>query len=240
MPRSVATGTVDGVSRCRLLRVLAGVLVTSLVLVPASATSAHDDGDDVVWGEDPADIVVAQDCTVMQRNFYAVYALDRRLDRELAARATRMEIESAAAVVTGFTIASPGWRPHVEQPDALAHAERRSSANTLGDLLLRIGLEARDGGSPASVALELRVFTGEGSESFLLEAPRVVEVDDPSAAVFFRQWCHEPSQAPESTPSPSGGSTGGGPGPFRGVLPLVGVLGILGASGVLLLRRLRR
>lgn len=80
----------------------------ALVLVPAAPVLAHEEEEGAVWGEDPADVVVTEDCSVMQRSFAATYVLDHRLGQDLAAKATRMEIESVDGVVTGFTIASPG------------------------------------------------------------------------------------------------------------------------------------
>lgn len=224
------------VSLCALLSVLSS----------GRDASAHDD-DGTTWGEDPADIVVADDCSRMQRNFYSVYALDYRLDRESAAAATRMELASEDGVVTGFTIASPGWRPHVEQPESLAHAERRSGANTLDDLLLRVGLEHRQGGSPDSIEFELRVFTGTESKTIRLEAPRVVEVDDPSGMELYRQWCHEPVDVPSGRdgagPGASRASGGSVDGENRSLLRFLlgtATLGILGAAGVHLVLRRRR
>lgn len=165
-----------------------------LVLVPAAGVSAHEEEEGVVWGEDPADIIVTGDCSVMQRNFVATYALDHRLEAEMAARATRMEVVSADGVVTGFTIASPGWRAHVEQPESVAHAERRSAANTEGDLLLRFGLEHRNAEAPDAIVFELRVYPTQGPdpESFTLTAPRLAKNADPATTELFRQWCHEP------------------------------------------------
>jgi hypothetical protein len=214
----------------------------AVVLLPAAPVVAHESDDETPWGEDPADIVVTEDCSVMQRNFVATYAVDHRLDAGLASQAVKFEVVSVDAVVTGFTIASPGWRTHTEQPDSAAHAERRSILNTSNDLLLRFGLEHRDAASPETIAFELRVFLDgrDVPEVFPLEAPSIPDAGSPFGAELFRQWCHEPV-LPLSVSAPTSSSGSGGVWALGGgvSLALLG-LGILGATGVLLLRRRRR
>lgn len=217
------------------------LVLLALVLVPAAGVSAHEE-EGVVWGEDPADIIVTGDCSVMQRNFVATYALDHRLEAGMAARATRMEVVSADGVVTGFTIASPGWRTHVEQPESVAHAERRSAANTEGDLLLRFGLEHRNAEAPDAIVFELRVYPTQGPdpESFTLTAPLLTENADPASAELFRQWCHEPIAVTEdgyrAAKAASEGTFEPDPLVSPAQLAALVVLGILGASAVLWFR----
>lgn len=207
---------------------------------------AHDEDDAALWGEDPADVVVTDDCSAMQRNFVATYVLDQRLDHDLAAKATRMEIESPEGVVTGFTISSPGWRAHVEQPDSLAHAERRSAANTVGTLLLRIGFEHRSAAAPDSIPFELRVYPTQGPDpvSLALNALRVAEGADPVGTELFRQWCHEPVLVTEEGYRAAQVAQGGTfePDPLLSTAQRVALLGlgIFGAAAVLWFRRTRR
>jgi hypothetical protein len=235
--------TVSPVSRRNTLRSLLTVLI---VLLPAAPVFAHEEDDSVVWGEDPADIVVTEDCSVMQRNFVSTYVLDHRLEQDLAARATRMELESADGVVTGFTIASPGWRAHTEQPESRAHAERRTPANTEAGLLLRIGLEHRTAGTSDSIVVTLRVYMTQGPdpESLPLTARRLAETLDPSSVELFRQWCHEPVLVTEDGYSAEKAAQRDTfePAPLLSAaqrFALLG-LGILSVAAVLWLRRPRR
>lgn len=230
-------------SRRNTLRPLLTVLI---VLLPAASVLAHEEDNAVVWGEDPADIVVTPDCTVMQRNFVASYVLDHRLDRSLAATATRMELESADGVVTGFTIASPGWRAHTEQPESRAHAERRTPANTEADLLLRIGLEHRSAETPDAIVFELRVYPTRGPdpESFTLTAPRVADELEPTSVELFRQWCHEPVTVTEEGYRAAKAAQEGTfePDPLLSTTQRAALLGlgIFSTAAVLWIRRARR
>jgi len=51
---------------CNTLRSLCRLSLAALLTLPVAPAFAHEDDEGVVWGEDPADIVVTEDCSVMQ------------------------------------------------------------------------------------------------------------------------------------------------------------------------------
>lgn len=243
-----ASGTV-----ARVRRVLLPVLAAVSVLLPSVPASAHDEDGDYLLGEDPGDIAVLADCTLMQRNFAAPYLLDYRLETDLVESASRIEVVSDEAWVAGFTIASPNWRAHRELPDSVAHADRLAPGDPEAGLLLRLGFERKDGAVDATATpFAIRVLTDGVVEPVVVDllALRAEGFTDPGSVELFRQWCHEPVPAVEPLAGATGGVTpvvpaaGTASGTASGgfpVLPAVlGGLGILGLASVLLLLRRRR
>lgn len=234
-------------------------VLCSLFVAPLSIVSAHGDEEEgYSWDDDPKNSKVFENCSDIFPNGVSSYMYDFRLPVEISAIASRIEVVSADAVVSQFSIAATNWGFHREQPDAIAHAERRTPGYPSRGLLLRLGFERWDALTGPAVSFQVKVFaTGSDvPEIFEFSVPMFVLPSGDALDYMVNFICREESDATsepvstdtaveaplitlqESTPvsSVSEGFSSG----FVVKVLLVVVFVISGASALLLLVRRRR
>jgi len=219
--------------------------VVGLLLASPVGVFAHGEEEDgYSWSDDPANSKVFDDCSVTYTNDISAYRLDYRLPVDVSASASRIEVVSEDAVVNYLAVAATNWGFHAEQPDAIAHAERRSSGFPPKGLLVRVGLERKDGQIGPNVFFQLKVFSSSAASPTVIDlAVSPFEgVSSGSREYLANFFCREESSASGASEgsAPETSASGGGFGRFS-VLTAVaaGFLTILAAALLLVLRRRR-
>lgn len=241
----------------RRVGLIVSIGVVGLLLASPVAVFAHGgDEDGYSWSDDPANSKVFDDCSVTYTNDISAYRLDYRLPVDVSASASRIEVVSEDAVVNYLAVAATNWGFHAEQPDAIAHAERRSPGFPPKGLLVRMGLERKDGQIGPNVSFQLKVFsTSTASPTVIDLAVSPFEgVSSGSREYLANFFCREESSAAVPVDAAAGSSTSGASegsapetsapgGGFGGVSLLAavaaGFLTILAAALLLVLRRRR-
>lgn len=154
----------------RRVGLIVSIGVVGLLLASPVAVFAHgEDEDDYSWNDDPANSKVFDDCSVTYTNDISAYRLDYRLPVDVSSSAARIEVVSEDAVINYLAVAATNWGFHAEQPDAIAHAERRGSGFPPKGLLVRMGLERKDGQIGPNVSLQLKVFSSSTASPTVID-----------------------------------------------------------------------
>lgn len=256
MPDTVAAFvTVTAVRRVLLPALLA--VVGSLYLYPVAAHAHGEDGEGYSWEDDPKNSKIFDDCRTVFANDVSSYRVDYRLPVDVSTSASRVEVVSQDAVVNYLVVAATNWVFHREQPDSVAHAERRAPGVPPRGLLLRMGFERKDAQVGPVVTFQVKVFSDTGASPDVLElaAPPFEGASSGSREFLTNFICREelaaapspsedatavtigiPSDASEEVSGPRNAGSGGFP-----VLLAAGVGStILIASALLLVWRRRR